>query len=216
MTMNTMVSSLFAPSHADPFARAKRHTRLVRRLRWLLPSLSGIAVILLILVSYVRSLLPAIDIGPVTLQGSTLILQQPKLAGFDKFGKAYVMTAREAKQDMQALKKVELAGIEAQIELSPSGHATMTSERGFFDEENEVARLSGDVHVTSSQGYDMRLQEAIIDLKGGAMNSLKPVEVSQGENKITADELHISQGGTVIVFNGHVRAEFNAPEPQKP
>jgi lipopolysaccharide export system protein LptC len=192
------------------FAQSDTHTKRVRRLRWLLPGLSLALALVFIGVTYVRSLLTQIDIGPLQIENNTLVLQAPKIAGFDKHQHAYEVTAKTARQSIAEPKKVELSEIEAKLQLVGNGWARVSSERGLLDGETEHVALSGNIRVTSSQGYDMRLNTLQIDSKAGNMTSDQPVTASQGDNKISADRFQVTDGGEVIRFEGNVHAEFGA------
>lgn len=191
------------------FTQAGAHTKRVRRLRWLLPVLSLALALGFIGVTYVRSLLTQIEIGPLQIENNALVLQAPKIAGFDKHQRAYEVTAKTARQSIADPKKVELSNIEAKLQMVGDGWAHVSSERGLLDGETEHVALSGNIHVTSSQGYDMRLESLQIDSKAGNMTSDQPVTAVQGGNKISADRFQVT-GGEVIRFEGNVRAEFNA------
>jgi lipopolysaccharide export system protein LptC len=192
------------------FIKADAHSKRVRHLRWLLPLAGAIIAVLFIGVSYVRSLFSQIEIGPLQLEGNALVLQAPKIAGVDKHGRAYDVIAKTARQSIAAPKKVELSEIEAKMQLVADGWARVSSDSGVFDGETERVTLSGNIHVTSSQGYDMRLDSLDIDTKAGAMISEQPVTAAQGDNKISADRMKVIDSGEVIRFEGNVRAEFKA------
>jgi lipopolysaccharide export system protein LptC len=192
------------------FIEAARHTKRVHRLRWLLPLISLTAAIAFAGVSYLRSLLSQIDIGPLQLEGTSLVLQSPKIAGVDKNQHAYEITAKTAKQSITQLKQVELSMIEAKMQLVGDSWAHVSSDRGMLNSETEHVLLDGNVHITSSYGYDIRLQTLKIDMKAGSMVSEQPVIASQGENKISADRLSVNKGGESIRFEGNVHTEFKA------
>ncbi|MES2906740.1 MAG: LPS export ABC transporter periplasmic protein LptC, partial [Pseudomonadota bacterium] len=198
------------PAQRNAFNKAARHTKFVRRLRWLLPVAALFIAIVFIGISYITSMLANLDLGSIELDGTSLVLQKPKIAGFDKHRRAYNVTAEKAKQSITSPKQVELTTLEARMELIGNGWAKLTSDHGLFDGETERVQLDGNIHVTSSQGYDMRLEAVDIDMKSGALRSDKPVIAVQGENRISSDALTVSDGGGLIRFEGRVRAELNA------
>jgi lipopolysaccharide export system protein LptC len=120
------------------------------------------------------------------------------------------VNAKSAKQSIAEPKKVELSQIEAKLQLVGDGWARVSSDHGLLDGETEYVALDGNIHVTSSQGYDMRLDRLNIDTRAGTMISDRPVTAVQGDNKISADRLQVTGSGEVIRFEGNVRAEFKA------
>ncbi len=197
------------PGSSQAFTQAERHTKRVRRLRWLLPALSLALALLFAGVSYVRSFLARVEMGPLHLEGNALILQQPKIAGVDKHQHAYEVIAQSARQSINEPRKVELLHIEAKMQLVDDGWARITSDQGLLDDENQRVSLNGNIHVVSSHGYDMHLENLQIDTKAGNMSSDRPVTAQQGESRISAERLNVTNSGEVIRFEGKVRAELN-------
>lgn len=187
----------------------------MRRLRRVLPILGALLTAGFIGVSYVRSLFAQIEIGPLHLEGDALVLQAPKIAGVNKHQRAYEVVAETARQSISKSKKVELSKIEAKMQLVADGWANVTADHGLLDGESERVTLKGNIHVTSSHGYDMRLEELKIDTKAGTMTSDHPVTATQGDNKISADRLDVMDSGEVIRFSGHVNAELKAGSTRK-
>src|SRR5688572_18295739 len=86
------------------FRSAKRHSRRVRLLRWVLPAtvLSGLSLILLYVwldpLRYYRNL--PVDFGRITISDNKLTIEAPKLTGFTQDRRPYSITAKEAAQDL--------------------------------------------------------------------------------------------------------------------
>lgn len=198
------------PAEIARFRDAHRHTRFVRRLRWLLPLLGAGVAVVFVVISVIQSfLLPGVTIGPVALKGSTLVMENPKLSGFDRNKRAYEFSAKRATQDVASPKKIQLAEISARVELAANGWTKINADRGFFDGDAETFLVESNIRATTSLGYELLLQDAFIDMKTGSMSSKKSVEVRQGDNNIVADTLSVTDGGGVIRFEGHVRATFS-------
>ena len=151
------------------------------------------------------------------MDGTSLILQKPRLEGYDRFQRAYSVTAESAKQSVTNFHEVQLTNIVANMELVANGWAKLISAKGELNSETEHVRLYDGVNVTTSQGYAMTLQDMLIDSKDGTMKTDKGVKAVQGENVLTADRLNISQSGGIIRFEGHVHLDIGAagkPLPQ--
>ncbi len=142
------------------------------------------------------------------MDGTSLVLQKPRLEGYDRFQRAYSVTAESAKQSVTDFHEVQLSKITANMELVANGWAKLTSAKGELNSQTEHVRLFGGVDVTTSQGYAMTLQDVIIDSKGGTMKTDKGVKAVQGQNVLTADRLNIAQSGGIIRFEGHVHLDI--------
>jgi lipopolysaccharide export system protein LptC len=197
---------------ARRFAQAERHSRLVRRLRWLLPGLAGLALGLFALTSWLSSLVEGVSMGPITLSGTSLEMASPRLTGFDSQRRPYELVAHRARQDIREPRKVALDQLDARLGLAANGSVRVVADRGFYDGESETFRAQGNVRVTSTLGYEMLLEEAFVDIRAQTLVSERPVEGRYGEDRIFADRMESSRNGEVVVFDGNVQVTFHPRE----
>lgn len=209
MAMTTTADSEL---RAARFARAERHSRLVRRLRWLLPGLAVTAFGLFVVTSWLATLVEGVSIGPLRLQGTSLVMETPRLTGFDSQRRPYELTAVRARQDVREPRRVELERLDARMGLAANGSVRVVADRGFYDGEKETFRAEGNVRVTSTLGYEMLLEEAFVDIRAQTMVSERPVEGRYGQDRIFADRLQSSRSGEVVVFEGNVQVIFHPRE----
>lgn len=193
------------------YAAAERHSRLVRRLRWLLPAIVGAAVLAFVGVSLVRSFLNTITLLPVRLDGSTLVMDHPHLSGYDANRRPYTLIADKARQDISAPNKIHLEQLDARIELAGGNEVRISSDKGFFDGDANRFLAEGNVHVATSFGYELFMRKATVFTKSSSMESDEPVEVRNGDNRIFADRMQVIGGGEKITFDGKVRTIFFPP-----
>ena len=161
------------------FQRARRHSLRVRLLRIGLPI--GIVFVVggifgLAYFNPVRMLsrLP-LDPGKVTISGTKVTMAAPKLAGFTNDQRAYELTAEAASQDVTNPNFLELKGIRAKIELQDKAVVELKAASGNYDRKGELLTLLDDILLTSSTGYEARLTQAVVDVKGGNVVSSQPV-----------------------------------------
>lgn len=195
----------------ERYAAAERHSRAVRRLRWLLPAIVAILALSFMAISAARSFLNRLTLFPVSLNGSTLEMDHPHLTGYDANRRPYALSAQKAWQDITAPNKIHLEKMDARIELAGSNEARVVSENGFFDGEANRFLADGNVHVTTTLGYELFMRKAVVLIKTSTLESDEPVEVRNGDNRIFADRMSISNGGERIVFDGRVKTIFNPP-----
>ena len=197
---------------AREFATATSHTRRVRVLRKaiLIGSVSAIAGILGVTLFDPFSRLPKdLSVGQVRLSGSRVTLELPKLSGYRQDGRPYDVRAASGTQDVRKPHIVELNDIEARFETADQATVRLTSPQGVYDSAKEFMQLRGDVHITSSKGFDVRMHNADMDFKSGAVVSNEPVTVVTGNGTIAADRVNIIDNGKQITFEGNVRSLFN-------
>src|SRR4051812_40173965 len=93
------------------FARARRHSRLVRVLRYTIPVVLVLVVGGFSLATWFNPLrllrLPA-DIGGLTVSGTKITMSAPKLTGYTRDDRWYELTASSAAQDITKPDLVEL------------------------------------------------------------------------------------------------------------
>lgn len=197
------------------FARAKRHTRLVRSLRVVIPL--GCVVALALPVAWiffnpVRLMGADVSMGAVTVSGSKITMQAPKLTGFKRDNRAYVVNAGSAVQDPRKPNLVELHQLSSDIELADNGWAKLEAKYGVYDSQTEQLQLDEQVHLRTNSGYDVRTATAKIAFKSGHVVSKDPVKVVMSTGTIDANSMEILDNGKEIIFDGHVVSVFRARE----
>jgi lipopolysaccharide export system protein LptC len=176
------------------FGAAVRHSRFVTLLRKFIPVFLGGSVVLTGLWLWLDPLravkdLP-VSVGKLTIAGSKLKMEAPKLMGFSKDGEPYSVTAEAALQD---LKKPSV------IELSKNAAS------GIYDSKADRMHVFGGIDFRSNDGQSGRLREATIETKKGHLVSREPVDLFFKEGKLRSDRMEVFDHGKVIVFEGDVR-----------
>lgn len=192
-------------------AVASGHSRLVRRLRIVLPVAALVIVAGLLVAAMLPSLLgPGIDIGSIGLSTEGLVMANPKLSGRDG-DRSYEVTADRAVQSLTNPKLVELEGIVANISLPGENWVKLAAKRGLYDSEAETLALTEGITVSSRDGDDATLASADVDLKTGAVKSADPVEIRGPRGTIRAGAAAVAGEGDAIVFSDGVSLTFNPP-----
>ena len=187
---------------------ARRHSRLVRRLRYAIPVVAVLAIGLYVFVTWfnpwaVLARLPSIG-GKVVVSGTTITMDMPKVAGYTPDGRAYEMTARAASQDLKRPQFIELKDIQAKVDLADKSRVDVSADSGIYDTKAELVVLRNNVKVLSSAGTEVRLREAVMDMRKGSVLSEKPVEVLMSNGRLDARQVEVSEAGSVIHFRGGV------------
>ena len=192
--------------HDKAFRSAQRHSRTVRVLKWLLPSLAVIMIAGFVAKSYLASPLQvSIQADGTALSDGKLVMSNPKLEGFTKDNRPYLMTAVRAVQDVTNEGLVVLEGIGAKLPMDVSNWAVVDAARGTFDRAKNTLDLNSDVTITTQDGMVAKLKSAYLDIGTGKMSTKDPVDIALKGGKITADTMSIANNGKVLVFEQRVR-----------
>lgn len=196
-----------AAARTRAHARAYRHSDRVRAMRRLIPLAAGGAVIVLLAVLFnpFTARLPGISVGPVTLAGSKVRMENPRLAGFRQGTRGYEVTADAALQDVRKPSLIELQQMRGHIATDDQGGiARLSAASGLFDTAREALDLKTDIRIWTDRGEEARLRSAAITFKTGAIASQEPVTVSSARAKVDADSLDVVESGKRISFVGNV------------
>ncbi|WP_246702794.1 LPS export ABC transporter periplasmic protein LptC [Starkeya sp. ORNL1] len=199
------------------FKAARRHTRRVRFFRVMLPL--GVLVSLAVAAGFalfdplkIAMDLP-FDLGRVSLSGSRIKMELPKLSGFTNDNRGYSVTAKSATQDLTHPDQIDLEEIEARLELAEQGWAKLTAQAGHYNTKSESMMLDQGIRFDTSAGYGGTLQEVKVDVKAGKLLSEQPVELRYLDGKLTADRMEVSQKDSRALLTGNVRLVFKMPPP---
>jgi lipopolysaccharide export system protein LptC len=190
------------------YRAAMRHSGRVRFLRRAIPIgallvVAGIAF--LALVEPFRTLPAGLSVGPLSINGTKVTMELPKLTGFKKDNRPYEVNARWASQDVKNPTIIELRDIKARIAMQDKGMATVEAVSGIYNTNTETIVLRDDVRVKTEAGYDARLKSATIEFKTGSVVSTEPVTVVFGGGTIDSDAVEMQDNGARAVFIGRVR-----------
>ena len=183
-------------------------------MRWLrigLPAIIAAALLVVVVVNYMPSIgafhLPA-ELGTLVIRGTKVTMQQPKLSGYTADSRPYQFTAKTAEQDITKPDLMELHQIEANVKMQDDSTVKVVSNSGLYNVKSEMLTLNDAVHLVSSTGYEVRLNQAVIDIHKGNVVSEQPVWVKLTNGEINAKRMEVIDGGNVIRFSGGVKTTF--------
>ncbi len=192
---------------ARVFRTALRHSRLVRLLRTGIPILVVVGALIVVLSVYVLDPLGRLgklpNIGGLVVSGTSITMQQPRMAGYTQDRRPYVVTARAATQDVTKPDTVTLQDLRATLEFKDAGKFELTARSGLFESKLDRLSLQDDILVNSAN-YQAKLSEAVVNVRTNHMVSEHPVEVIMRQGTINANRLEVTNSGEVIRFEGGV------------
>ncbi len=196
-------------------ARAHSHSARVRRLRRLIPLAAGGAVIALgvVLFNPFGRIIPGVSIGPVSLSGSKVKMESPRLSGFRKGDKGYEVTATAAFQDVRKPSLIELQAMKGSLNTDDKGGLVhLEAASGLFDSARESLGLERDIRIWTDKGEEIRLKSAAVDFKAGTVTSKEAVSVTIPSGTVVSDTLDVTESGHVISFIGNVRTVLHGTD----
>ena len=140
----------------------------------------------------------------MTVSGTKITMQAPKLSGYTRDQRWYELSARGATQDVTKPDQLELDTIRAKIETQDKSTMNLSATDGLYDRKSGILTLGRDVVVTSSSGVEVRLNDAVVDTATGDIVSNKPVQVEMLQGTVRSNRLEVTAGGEVIRFDGGV------------
>ncbi len=201
------------------FRAAARHSRFVRFLRFAIPAgIVAVAAVILVATFYNPFRLIAafpIDPGKISLSGTKIVMELPRLNGFTADSRPYELTARAAAQDITKPEVLELKDVSAQVELRDGQHVTIKSVNGIYDTKGELLKLNDHITLNSTSGYEGRLSEATVNVTSGNVVSESPVEVKLPNGFLNANRLEVVENGALILFGGGVEVTLT-PDQLRP
>ena len=215
--MTGYLPALVRGGHRDPdrsraYANARRHSSRVRFLKFLLPAGALLAGGVVFAATYFRPFgdVGNLSLGTVSLSGTKIAMENPRLTGYRKDNRPYEVTAKAAFQDVRKPGLIELKDVSAKLATEASGsHANLVSASALFDSAKEQIELSQEVRLTTSRGEEVLLRSASVDIKGASLVSREPVRITTANGTIQAEGVQVSEGGRTISFQGRVRTQFS-------
>jgi lipopolysaccharide export system protein LptC len=152
--------------------------------------------------------------GKLAVQGSKITMESPRIAGVTRDARSYQLTAETAVQDITKPDQIEMQNLRAEMEMPDADVVVITAKSGTYLTKGDRVVLREHVVVTSAQGYNAKLREAVVDMKKGNVVSEQPVEVKIPSGLITANGVEIENSGDVIRFTRGVVFYLDAEGPE--
>lgn len=184
--------------------RARRHTRLVKRLRVIVPMAGTLLVAILVGAAALPKLLPLSALSGLRLTADGLVMNEPRLSGHLGEGRRYEVVATRAVQSLVDPSRLSLEGLDADLDMGEGQRATIFGARAAYDTDTEILQLSDGVAIASSDGSEMRLAGATVYLKEGRVEGDGGIEITSPRGRIRAGAVDITGGGSLIRLSGGV------------
>jgi len=197
-----------ATARARAFQSASRHSRAVRWLRVGLPMGAVFAVFALALFMIVHSWFSHfgdLTMASLSVDGTKISMEKPRLTSARQDGGGYVMSADRAIEDLKNPNETDLVNVVGDIGARGQPSLKLTSTEGHFNSEKEIMDLWGVVRLRTAD-YRVEMTRARIDFKSGFYETHEPVKVflTTGTT-ISAGEAAAADNASLMTFVGRVK-----------
>ena len=201
------------------FARAARHSRLVRFLRVAVPAMVALSLATIVAVSVfnpfrILAKLP-VDVAGMVVSGTKITMESPRLTGFSPDQRPYEIWAETATQDITNPNKVDMTKVRGKMLAEDGSTVMLEALTGLFDTKAQILDLRKDVYLQTTAGYEVRLNQATVDIASGGVSTDDGVNVKMSSGTVRADKLRLTDKGEVVRFEGNVVMRLVADPPQE-
>ena len=189
------------------FERWRRRSKLIRRLRVVLPATIG--VILLSLLGFVvQTTVLGRDAAPAKAD-APIELVNPRFVGKDEKGRAFVITASSAERDENDYQRVLLREPALVLDAEGESPSRVTAKTGVYSEDKRVLNLDGGVKMSGSN-TEFNTQSSIFNTATGELEGQGQISGVGSLGEITAKSYGVYDKGERLVFKGGVRGRLDS------
>jgi lipopolysaccharide export system protein LptC len=192
---------------AAVYGRELRRSRVVRIMRKALPVIAVMALLVMVgrsaMLSYLQS--NSVSIAGAAIEDGRLVMQNPRMGGFNAQKRPYEMSAERAIQTIADTSFVDLENISAKLPVGNADWASVEAATGTMTKSDNTLRITSPTLVKTTDGMVARLKSAKLDMGRGDLTSDEAVEIDTDTMRVTADSMTITEGGEVMVFEKRVK-----------
>jgi lipopolysaccharide export system protein LptC len=204
LTVTPIIGAPASSASALARRRARAHSRLVLLLRWLLPTLI-LAMLGLLAALVITQAVRVAAARPKELP-TQIRMVSPHFIGRDDKGRAFNLASRLAVRADSDMQRVILGAPVMVMDADTPHPKTLTADRGVYDEDTRILRLTGHVRVDDAAASTAGSDEALVDTRAGTVSGVGPVAASGPMGNIRAGSYTATQKGGTIVMHGGVHA----------
>ena len=188
------------------FKQAQRHSSLVGMLKKALPVVALGLVAWFIVMGFLNTKsIGNIKVESTGISNGMLVMEAPKMSGFNRDNRPYDLSASRAKQDLKRPSIIKMENLQATLPMQENVFADVKANTGIYNSDKEWLSLDQDIEINAQDGTIILLNTAEIDLSKGRLVSNNPVSVSTSNTSISANQVEVIDNGSVIIFKQKVR-----------
>lgn len=198
------------------FARARRHSRLVRVLKVGLPVVAVVTTGALFLspAMLLRMANPGLNatVGAVQITTDQLRMINPRYDGFTADKGHYVVTAKAAVQMLDNTDLMQLETVHGHLEQVDLSWTDLTSKAGNFQIKSKAMQLTGGIVITTSTQARVELDHADMDIGKKLVTSDAPVTVTMPNGTLKGRGLLVDNAERRVLLRSAVVAHLLPPK----
>lgn len=187
---------------------ARRHSLLVRLLRWVFPAVGLLILAGMTGLVILFNVLSGFGAANMMLTSDGLVMDHPELSGHDG-DRSYKVTARRAIQRLSDPRIIDLETIRADIVLGKDETAEIIALKGTYDNAAETLRLYEGIQIEWSEGYTVDLSVVDVNLKNGAMKTSEPVLIRSDQGHVQSGNLSYDKENGLVRFSDGIKMTIN-------
>lgn len=181
------------------------YSSFVRAMKFILPSVALLLVILIVAWPYIDVPDARFRIGFADLtvkEAADPSMVNPRYLGSDDENQPYSITAEIARQLAETGNIVGLDSPKADIELEDGTWLVLTAEHGIYGRVAENLELEGSVVLYHDSGYEFLTEKAKIDLERSVAEGDVPIRGQGPFGNLQAEGFRLVDKGKTIYFTG--------------
>jgi lipopolysaccharide export system protein LptA len=188
------------------FAAARRHSRLVRALRVLLPltTVGMLAAYALVLTVSWQLSTSRLKVAGIQLSADDLKMKDPEYFGVTKEGGRYRVQAKTAEVSLNQNAPIKLIDIGGEMTETNKVVTKLKAKHGLFDNAKGELELFDGIEVDSNNGMVARLKRATMYQKEGRVVSKEAVTANTPTGSVQASSMVMNTKSRLVAFRGAV------------
>jgi lipopolysaccharide export system protein LptC len=156
--------------------------------------------------------------GDVEALGSGLRIDNPTFTGETRGGDRFRFTAARVEPDAAPPERARIADLAGTLQLLNGPAVTLKADTGDLHIPSERLDLTGEVVITTSDGYRLVADKATLDLRAGGIVAGDKVVTTGPLGAITSGSLHVAPAAAAgdarrFSFSDGVRLVYDPPDP---
>jgi LPS export ABC transporter protein LptC len=136
-------------------------------------------------------------------------VKNPKFSGYTRDGlRHYELTANSAEEDAQGAGGLNLDQPRVWFETTNGSKLDVSAATGLLNK-TYILTMRRDVVVAAGTSREIRLSEAVVDLRNSTVTSETPFEITSQTNTIRGNRLEVSESGNMVIVDGTISHSGN-------
>lgn len=179
----------------------RRRSRLIHRLRRLLPTAIVLTIILSVGWIVAQSIINSLNVYQASADEIRMV--NPRFVGQTGSNEPYTISGLEAVMRGRNASTISLKSPNIEIKGKAERPTLVTSDEGVYDRDTQKFTLSGNVVVgAGASEFTLKTEEAVIDLAGSVIYGDKHVEASDSLRHIIGESFILRDEGNHLSFKG--------------